>query len=268
MSFDRAADFYDATRGLPPEVQRRLTALLVEELGPRGTVLEIGVGTGRIALPLAGAGLPLVGVDIAPLMLQRLVDNAGGRRPFALAVADVTALPFGPGRFGAVLASHLLHLVPDWKATVDEALRVLAPGAVFLVDFGRGPPAPWHASMAVVLKKHGMVLARPGMSDPGPVADHLRGRAVGRPLAPVTMTVERTLAQDLADWEGRIHSWAWAAGDDQIAAAVAEARQWAADNRWPLDRAAQLERTIQWWAFDPVAPAYVEGGPGSRRASK
>jgi SAM-dependent methyltransferase len=253
MSFDRAAAFYDATRGLPSGVQARLTAVLAAELASVETCLEIGVGTGRIALPLAAEGVCMIGVDIAPKMLQRLVDNAGGLPPFPLVVADVTRLPFPGDRFSAVLASHLLHLVPDWPTCVDEAVRVLRRGGAFLVDFGRSPPAPWHATTSAILREHGVVLPRPGMTDPGPVADHLGARAVGRPLTPVTMTVDRTLAQDLADWEGRIHSWAWSASDEQIASALAEARQWAADTGWPLDRRVELERTIQWWAFDLVA---------------
>jgi len=253
MSFDRAADFYDATRALPAHVHARLTALLVSELAGRSPCLEIGVGTGRIALPLLAAGVELMGVDIAPKMLGRLVDNNGGRRPCPLCVADVTVLPVAGPSFDAVLASHLLHLVPDWRRTVDEALRVLRPGGVLLVDFGGRAPAPWYAATQAVLKNHGVVLARPGMSDPRPVEEHLRGRAVARPLEPVTMTVERSLAQDLADWEGRINSWTWSASTDEIAAAVAEARQWASDNDWPLERRAEFARTIQWWAFDVVA---------------
>jgi SAM-dependent methyltransferase len=252
MSFDRAAAFYDATRGLPADVQARLTALLTAELASVETCLEIGVGTGRIALPLAAEGVSLIGVDIAPKMLQRLVDNAGGEQPFPLVVADVTELPFPDDRFGACLASHLLHLIPDWPACVDEAVRVLQPGAVLLVDFGRNPPAPWHSTTSAILRKNDVVLPRPGMTDPGPVADFLGARAVGRPLAPLSMTVDRTLAQDLADWEGRIHSWAWSATDEQIGSALEEARTWASDTGWPLDRKVELHRTIQWWAFDLV----------------
>jgi len=252
MSFDRAAAFYDATRGLPSDVQARLTAVLAAELASVETCLEIGIGTGRIALPLAAEGVSIVGVDIAPKMLQRLVDNAGGEQPFPLVVADVTDLPFPDDRFGAVLASHLLHLVPDWQTCVDEAARVLQPGGALLVDFGRNPPAPWHSTTSAILRHHGVVLPRPGMTDPGPVADYLGARARGRPLAPVTMTVERTLAQDLADWEGRIHSWAWSAGDEQIESALEEARRWASETGWSLDRRVELHRTIQWWAFDLV----------------
>ena len=37
-----------------------------------------------------------------------------------------------------------------------------------------------------------------------------------------------------------------------IAAVGADVRRWASDNDWPLDRRVEMERTIQWWAFDLV----------------
>lgn len=255
MSFDRAADFYDATRALPAAVHDRLTTMLATELSTRRLCLEIGVGTGRIALPLVGQGVSMIGVDIAPKMLRRLVVNAGGTGPFPLGVADVTMLPFGTGVFDAVLASHVLHLVPDWRTTVDESVRVLGPGSVFLVDFGGAPPAPWHETTSAALTANGMVRMRPGMSDPEPVVDHLRARARARPLEPLRFPVERTLAQDLDDWDARRHSWTWSLSPAQIEAAVTTVRRWAADNHWPLDRSVALERTIQWWAFDIVGSA-------------
>ena len=84
ISFDRAVDFYDKTRGLPPEQAERVSDVLVRELADRGRALEIGVGTGRIALPLHARGVDLVGIDISLPMLERLVTNSSGRPPFAI----------------------------------------------------------------------------------------------------------------------------------------------------------------------------------------
>jgi ubiquinone/menaquinone biosynthesis C-methylase UbiE len=252
MSFDRAADYYDSTRALPTDVHQRLTNMLVTELAHRRLCLEIGVGTGRIALPLAEAGVPMIGVDIAPKMLRRLVVNAVGMQPIALCVADVTRLPFGAGAFDAVVASHVLHLVSDWRATVDESLRVLGSGGVFLIDFG-GAPAAWlHEPTTAVLQENGVDRVRPGMSVPEPVMAHLAGRARSRPLAPLTMIVERALAQDLDDWSAQRYAWTWSSSPEQMATAVAAVRRWAADTGWPLDRQVSLVRTIQWWAFEIV----------------
>ena len=94
ISFDRAAGFYDKTRGLPKEQAQQVTDLLTAELTGRDRTLEIGVGTGRIALPLYERGVDLVGIDISVPMLERLVANASGRQPFPLLVGgcDATAV--------------------------------------------------------------------------------------------------------------------------------------------------------------------------------
>ena len=91
VSFDRAAEYYDATRGYTPEGERAMVDILTDELRGRGRVLEIGVGTGQVALPLHAAGIPLVGLDLARPMMDRLVEKAGGRSPFPL-VQDIPCL--------------------------------------------------------------------------------------------------------------------------------------------------------------------------------
>ena len=45
----------------------------------------------------------------------------------------MTALPFDDASFDAVIAVHVLHLVPEWRKALDEALRVLRPGAALLL---------------------------------------------------------------------------------------------------------------------------------------
>ncbi len=78
VSFDRAAEYYDRTRALPPELAARQTEMLAGALAGRSRVLEIGVGTGRIALPLWQSGVPVVGLDLSAPMLHRLRLNAAG----------------------------------------------------------------------------------------------------------------------------------------------------------------------------------------------
>jgi SAM-dependent methyltransferase len=139
VNFDRAAGYYDKTRALPAATMADLTGLLAAELADRQPCLEIGVGTGRFALPLRAAGIAMAGTDISAAMLERLAANAAQMpvpaSPVPLAQADATRLPFAAGSFGSVLAVHVLHLIPDWRVAVDEAIRVLAPGGALVASF-------------------------------------------------------------------------------------------------------------------------------------
>lgn len=248
VSFNRAAGYYDETRALPERVRDQLADILAAELRGRGRCLEIGVGTGRIALPLEARGIPLVGTDIAPAMLERLIENAGGRR-FPVMLADATRLPLADGSFGAVIASHVLHLIPDWPSAVEEAVRVLRPGGLLLADFGGGPRAPWSGPSRELMRRRRIFHIRPGVSDPFDVAGHLAGRASVRALPPVVMTVRRSLRQDLDNWQRQLHAWTWPYSPGDMRAACLDIRDWAAGHGWPLDREVELERAIRWWVF-------------------
>src|SRR5947209_2586119 len=85
LSFDRVAARYDATRGYPPDVAHQIAEGLMRlgRLKPGASVLEIGIGTGRIALPLLLQGVNVSGVDIAPLMLERLTAKYEAARQAA-----------------------------------------------------------------------------------------------------------------------------------------------------------------------------------------
>jgi len=132
ISFDRVADVYDETRGLPPTPLAKAIGVLAEQLqGKR--VLEIGVGTGRYAVPLQKSGIEVVGVDIAPKMVARGLEKGMRNVVFA----DGVRLPFQDGSFDAVTSNHVLHLVPDWKHVLGEARRVLRPGGVYFSLFER-----------------------------------------------------------------------------------------------------------------------------------
>jgi SAM-dependent methyltransferase len=250
IAFDRAADYYDATRRLPDSVRDRLADLLADELRGHQPCLEIGVGTGRIALPLHDRGIALVGIDLARPMLDRLVANAGGHSPFPLVHGDVTRLPLGDGVMGSVIASHLLHLVSGWRQAVDEAMRVVRPEGALYADFGGGAPTPWSAPTEEVFRRRGIVRHRPGVSTPDEVSDHLGSPSAVRRLPALTVTVRRTLRLDLDEWERQIHSWTWAYTAEQMSEGCDDVRAWAAGEGWPLDREVELERSVQWWAFD------------------
>lgn len=251
ISFDRAAEFYDKTRGLPQREWDEIADLLTAELGTARS-LEIGVGTGRMALPLHKRGVRLTGVDISVPMLARLKTNAGGEAPFPIFVADATRLPFKAASYDALIASHVFHLIPEWRAAADEALRVVRPGGVLLVDFGGGVDTPWRPWLAEIYRSHGIEQVRPGISDAEQLSDHYGDRVRKRALPPIRMHTPHTLGRDLGLLERQTLSWTWAYSADQIAAATAEARQRAQRDGIDLDAEVDLTYVMQWWAYDLV----------------
>ncbi len=133
VSFDRAAEYYDETRAFPAGLEKAATHLFLEIVSPRAddSILEIGVGTGRIALPLtAQFSGKYLGVDISSAMMGKLRSKPGAER-VQLSLGDATQLPYADAVFSAVVAVHVFHLVP-WRETLAEIARVLTPDGLLL----------------------------------------------------------------------------------------------------------------------------------------
>jgi ubiquinone/menaquinone biosynthesis C-methylase UbiE len=74
VSFDRVASVYEDTRGHPPEISRQIADSLRNHLPASSAILEVGIGTGRIARPLLYHNLRLFGVDVSARMMARLLE--------------------------------------------------------------------------------------------------------------------------------------------------------------------------------------------------
>ena len=148
IAFDRAAGYYDESRGIPREVEEQAADRVEAAVGPAARLLEMGVGTGRVALPLHRRGRQVVGVDLSLPMLERYRAKAAaaGLPPPSVLRADASRLPFRDACVDVVLEVHLLHLVPAWERALHEARRVLAPGGMLLHGSGgayqRGSGSP------------------------------------------------------------------------------------------------------------------------------
>lgn len=131
----RVAQHYDVLRGHPPEVSAEIGRAIAAQVGAQARVLELGVGTGRIALPVAGAGCTVYGVDLSLHMLAALARRieSDGLKDIHLARCDITALPFREGVFDGALAVHVLHLVADWSGVLAQVGRLVRPGGTLVL---------------------------------------------------------------------------------------------------------------------------------------
>lgn len=143
--FDREAAKWDAsydartTRGHWQRARLEAAVRLAGD-GP-GSLLEVGVGSGRLLARLAERGWDVTGVDAAP----RMVELARGRLPGAkLEVARAEELPFEDASFDAVVAVGVLEY-GDLEASLRELARVLRPGgrAVLGVRNSAAPTVVW-----------------------------------------------------------------------------------------------------------------------------
>lgn len=257
VSFDNAADVYDATRALPPEIAAKQTEALLTELRAIGSdrLLEIGIGTGRIARPLMERGVRVTGVDLAPRMVERLREQLTPRHIAPdLAFADATRLPFRDASFRAALMVHVLHLVSDWRATIAETRRVLGTGGVFFHAVPQYPePNPWR----VLWHKRKELYAKHGVKPrPRPEPEQIVGalRDAGGSLRTVVYAEEEerdVLQKIVNDLRDRVDSSSWEVPPEVHGAYVADFEAWCREEYGDLQReyVVRIQYELQVWTF-------------------
>ncbi len=132
---DGFADVYDEWYGDVTDVAATVERM-VGLAGAGGRVLELGVGTGRLAGPMAAAGLRVVGIDSSAAMLARIPSQPGGEHVTALCGDMVRDLPDGP--FDACLVAYnTLFNLPDeadQRRCFQAVAERLRPDGSFVVE--------------------------------------------------------------------------------------------------------------------------------------
>lgn len=282
LSFDGVAHLYDQTRGYSDDVTTHVTRAIIRKAQATAQTdfLEVGVGTGRIALPLAVLGHSYTGVDISANMLARLdekarmmgwrensrvwgnypdeetslpssyirFDRADSSSALRLVNADITHLPFRSGSFDCVIAVHIFHLVDDWQEALSEVIRVLKSGGRLLHCWDTYEKSETsvtqnvHEQWYTILSELGGTVQRPGASIP----------AVKHWLLEHNLSVEDehvyAWMQPVAPRKAleaiarRYWSSTWWVPDDIFAVSIKRLRAWASDYYGDLDREYIQER--------------------------
>jgi len=153
-------------------------------------VLDLGCGPGVSAFALAerlGAGVHVVGVDLARRMLERASQHHRTEhralKTVSFARANACLLPFADGTFDGVTGHSFLYLVPDPLGVLREAYRVLAPG-------GR---------LVMLEPRQGGSLRRAAPLGLGHAGELLR-----RPWAAARFTTAMVVWRFYSDWVGRL----------------------------------------------------------------
>jgi ubiquinone/menaquinone biosynthesis C-methylase UbiE len=114
---------------------KRRIARLVEACAPSGrTVLEVGAGSGCLAIPLAEAGGEVTALEPGTEHLERLAARAAERGlEIAGIEGDGALLPFPGDRFDVVVLASVVHLIDDPRPLLAEAERVVRPGGRLVI---------------------------------------------------------------------------------------------------------------------------------------
>ena len=133
--FDLLAPVWDSMRS--PDAFAPLEAALATVDGPVEAALDVGTGTGAAALAIAERfpTARVVGVDIAPAMVERARQKTRDRENLSFEVGDASALPHDDSSFDLASAANMIPFF-------DELARVVRPGGTLIVAFSLGPETP------------------------------------------------------------------------------------------------------------------------------
>jgi ubiquinone/menaquinone biosynthesis C-methylase UbiE len=207
-AWDRAADGYDRTlrHGLLYDDEwrawRRLLGALIGDarhsaVGAR-RILDVGTGTGVLALLAAELGHDVTGVDLSEGMLRQARSKAAAN---GLAIdwrtADAEALPADLVGFDAVLARHVLWTLPRPDRALASWRDAARAGGLVVVIDGVIVPAPWPLGTAQRLAGHAAALLQ--ARGDGRPADHGYTTDQRARLPLVGQRDVRTIAQLMRD---------------------------------------------------------------------
>ena len=152
-----AATYDDSSEGMFDPALVEVVADVLAGLAGGGRALELGIGTGRIALPLARRGVPVHGIDLSRAMVARLRAKPGGDA-IGVTIGDFATTRVD-GTFSlAYLVFNTINNLTTQEAQVacfGNAAAHLEPGGCFVIEVGvpelrRLPPGqnvvPFHVS--------------------------------------------------------------------------------------------------------------------------
>ena len=130
-------------------------ARLAKHAGIHGgqRVLDVGCGTGVVAVTAARLGARVTGLDLTPELLERARENAQiAGVDVDWREGDVEELPFGDGAFDVVVSQYGHMFAPRPDVAVAEMLRVLKPGGT--IAFSTWPPELYIGRMFALLGRY------------------------------------------------------------------------------------------------------------------
>jgi SAM-dependent methyltransferase len=132
---------------------------------PGVKLLDVGCGTGTVALTAARAGAKVTGIDLTPELIARAKENAAlTHSEIQWHEGDVEELPFGDATFDVVVSQFGHMFAPRPDVAVREMLRVLRPGGT--IAFSTWPPELYTGRLFQLLGKYAPAPPPAGVAPP------------------------------------------------------------------------------------------------------
>lgn len=254
LPFDQAVPYYDQTRSEPGWVMQRVadSFLRIARATHRSKILEVGVGTGRIAMPLLERGLQIVGADLSlPMMREFRKKIVKSDLHFALVQTDAASLPFRDESFDAIYAVHVYHLIPRWQTALLDARRILKRGGRILISFHyRAPNSPTRKirlKLAELARERGFDISRPGAKSDQEIREELEKWDGGLRVVNVARWKEESIpTQVLEHVRARIYSDAWLLPAEVQEELTPHLGEWAETEFKDMSRPIEAEAEFNW----------------------
>lgn len=257
VNFSANASIYDRRHGASVSDEGLARVWLAAGMSNGASVLDIGAGTGRVAIPLATRGCRVVALEPATGMVEQLQRKDGDGRVQPL-IAEGSLLPFPGGTFDVVVIARLLYLTPDWRAILEEAFRVLGTGGVLLHEWGNGDvDEEWvliRQEARRLFEEAGVAAPfHPGVRSEHDVDEHLAALGMAREgdvgMGPGPIVTLGEFLRRLA--EGEL-SYIWNVPEHICAESLPRLRRWS-EETFDLDTPVPVPRQIRWSLFRKAA---------------
>lgn len=257
VDFSANAPVYDRRHGVFLSGEEFARLWRASGLTSGARVLDVGAGTGRVAIPLATLGCRVVALEPATGMVEQLLrkDIEGRVQPL---VAEGSRLPFPAGTFNVVVIARLLYLTTDWRAILDEACRVLTSGGVLLHEWGNGQAdEEWvriREEARLLFEQAGVAAPfHPGVRSEGEVDEHLATlRMVRDGEVDMGPGPEITLDEFLRRLTAGELSYIWSVPEDVRTESLPRLRRWC-EEHFDLERPVVVPRQLRWTLFRKAA---------------
>jgi SAM-dependent methyltransferase len=255
VDFSANSKIYDQRHGavIPDQLARILTRRVRRD----ATILDIGAGTGRVAVALARNGFRVVAIDPAVPMLQAMQRKSGEVRVPAVA-AEGAHLPFRSNTCDAVVVARVLYLVADWRGLLREAREVLRQGGTLFHEWGNGDAGEdWvrvREKVRSLFEDAGVAAPfHPGARSEVEVDSCLRDLGFHRREQ---IAAGAGPAMTLADFLNKIQSgevsYIWNVPRDVQDSCLPRLRSWC-ESQFDLDRPAPMPAELRWVVYEKTS---------------